>query len=436
MKLISSTGSERATNDPAKIVVYENTMHLTWQDIDANGYQNYCASIDLSSGTISQPSHLDTGIDNHARSVITVDYEGYLHVIVGGHNSPVYHRRSLRPNDSSEWGEAKRVSSKGTYPVVLCDIHNTVYVQMRGRVDGVAAVEFFACESGQDWEKRSTLILNADTYSKFYAAYPTRMAVDTKGTIHVLSSVYEGNIELGRGYHQALCYSKSMDGGRNWLRANDTDVIEYARPENLDCLLQSSRPRVEATPPPELVPVGVTLNSRDHLQLFFLSHDQYPGDLFIAEFKEGCWQRRSIKTVLDNAYPEMRTKAAWVSIRSDDSICILVNLAPYNDDWINGKITRKMIMSEKTDERLLWLISTDGGETFSVETVLEPGVSFNNPSVEFPCGANRIDAFRKPFILYYDGTNAYPGGEEYYNKPIEEMLADGDYKTTNVWLIE
>ena len=95
-----------------------------------------------------------------------------------------------------------------------------------------------------------------------------------------------------------------------------------------------------------------------------------------------------------------------------------------------------MIMSEKTDERLLWLISTDGGETFSIETVLDPGVSFNNPSVEFPCGANRIDAFRNPFILYYDGTNAYPGGEEYYNKPIKEMLADGDYRTTNVWLIE
>ena len=66
---------------------------------------------------------------------------------------------------------------------------------------------------------------------------------------------------------------------------------------------------------------------------------------------------------------------------------------------------------------------------------LEPGRAFNQPSVELATGANRIAAGRAPAFLFYDGSNAYPGGEEYYNKPVADMLAAREFHNTNVFAV-
>ena len=95
-----------------------------------------------------------------------------------------------------------------------------------------------------------------------------------------------------------------------------------------------------------------------------------------------------------------------------------------------------MRMNQREDQRLLWLVSTDGGEHFRIESCLEPGQSCNCPSVEKSVGINAIAAERLPFVLYFDGSQAYPGEGDYYDssRSVSEILASGDFRTNNVIL--
>ena len=133
-KLISQIGSERATSGCAgnKIVTHEGKTHVVWQDVTSEGYFNRVCTFDRDTGECSGPFTLNQGRDNHARPIITVDHEGYLQAVMSGHNSPVTYRRSVRPNDASEWTEGEPAGS-GTYPVVVCGLDDTLYFKLCGR---------------------------------------------------------------------------------------------------------------------------------------------------------------------------------------------------------------------------------------------------------------------------------------------------------------
>ena len=95
-----------------------------------------------------------------------------------------------------------------------------------------------------------------------------------------------------------------------------------------------------------------------------------------------------------------------------------------------------MRMCERSDQRLVWLVSRDGGATFTVETFLTPGQACNCPSVEKSVGINTIPADRPPAVLYFDGSQEYPGGGDYYEsgRSVGEILAAGGFRANNVLL--
>jgi hypothetical protein len=45
---------------------------------------------------------------------------------------------------------------------------------------------------------------------------------------------------------------------------------------------------------------------------------------------------------------------------------------------------------------------------------------------------------RTPGVLYFDGTNAYPGGGDYYadGQSVADILASGVAPANNVWLAQ
>jgi hypothetical protein len=90
-ELVSANGSERATSGSGgKIVTFDGVTHIVWQDAtDSGAYLNRVRSMNHTTGEWSEPFTLNKGKDNHARPVIAVDREGYLHVILSGHSSPV-----------------------------------------------------------------------------------------------------------------------------------------------------------------------------------------------------------------------------------------------------------------------------------------------------------------------------------------------------------
>tara|TARA_A100001037_G_scaffold88644_1_gene80335 strand:+ start:1066 stop:2379 length:1314 start_codon:yes stop_codon:yes gene_type:complete len=429
---ISEIGSERATvGDGNKIVTWESKVHVVWQDISRDGYLNQVRSFDQAAGTWSETVTLGKGLDNHARPILSVDHDGYLHVVLGGHNSPVTWRRSVRPNDSSFWTDPEP-TGEGTYPVLLCGPDNTLYLTLRANRH--AGVDFYVRPSDGSWSRRSRIVANAPKYREAYAAFHTQMMMGPDGVIHAAVDFYEGQDDFGRGLHMAVTYCKSADGGMMWMTADGRSIDLPGRPEQMDLIAQSTERRVEPTPRVEHANCGVLVDSRSRPHVVFLSHRAQPGELFLVAFDEtGRQTRQPIHPHLESKWPGLRVTEARGSILVDDTIYLLVTLSPYNHEWIKGRPSRAMWMSEREDQRLVYVKTTDFGATCEVLTVVEPGVSINAPNLEVPVGANRIGS--TPTFAYFDGTRGYPGGEEYYNRPVDEMLREGAFTENRVMVV-
>ncbi|MBT5874966.1 MAG: hypothetical protein HOH43_16225 [Candidatus Latescibacteria bacterium] len=438
MYIISEQGSERATSDNGKIITFQGRTHVTWQDVTREGYFNRVNTFDHATSEWKDPVTLNVGVDNHARSVLAVDPDGILHAILGGHATEVQWCHTLSPNETSSWTDPVPVGV-GTYPALFGGPDGTLYLAMRGqgpeRHD--RGLDLYHRPPGGSWSSPLRLVTLAEEYGQAYAGFNTQMDVSPGGALHATVDFYEGEDEAGRGLHQASCYVHSPDGGITWKRANGTGVTLPARPEDLDILARTTRSRHELLPPAEIYGVGMVVDSMEHPFAFYMDHGVGPGHcVMVTPGKDGQLIGTPISHYWEHAYPDMRATECRTTIREDDSICLLVTLTPFDDEWHDGKPTRFMSMRERRDIRMVWLLSEDRGASFHVQPFLEPGRSYNVPSLERTRGANVVPADRLPAVVYFDGSRAYPGGGDYYDETVTvaEMLASGGFRTNNVIL--
>lgn len=438
MHLISAQGSERATNDSGKIITFDGRTHVAWQDVTRQGYYNLVRTFDHATQQWGDPVVLDIGVDNHARAVLAIDADGILHAVMGGHGSEVHWCHALEANDASQWTDPVPIGV-GTYPIFICGPDGTLYLTLRGngkeRHD--RGVDLYRRPPHGEWSAPQRIVALSEEYGQVYAAYHMQMDAAPDGTLHAIIDFYEGEDEHGRGLHQATCYARSSDQGRSWQRADGSPIHLPARPENLDILARNTRSRHEKLPPPDIRQGGLVVDSAGQPFAFYIDHGEEPGHCRMVRLDAaGSLHQTAINEYWQRLYPAMRALECSVVLRADDALCLLVTLTPFNDEWQEGKPVRAMRMCERSDQRLVWLISQDGGESFRVENCLEPGRAYNCPSVEKSVGINSIAAERLPSILYFDGSRAYPGGDDYYDssRSVSEILASGDFDTNNVIL--
>lgn len=441
MHLVSTSGSERATNDSGKILTCAGRTHVAWQDVTRQGYYNRVRSFDHASQTWSEPVTLDEGIDNHARGVLTIDPEGFVHVILGGHGSAVTWRRTLAPHDTSRWTPAEPVGV-GTYPIFLAGPDGTLYLTLRGngptRPD--RGMDLYRKPPGQGWQPARRVVQLAPEYGQAYAGFHNQLTLAPDGTLHAVIDFYEGEGDNCRGLHQATCYARSRDGGDTWEAADGRTAPVGARPEDLTVLARSTKERHEPLPPPEIKHGGIVALSDGRPVFFWLHHTDGAGRVHLGMIDgDGHRQERIISADWQARWPDMRANGCWCSVRDDDTIFALILLTPYNDEWFDGRLPmRAMNMGERRDLRLVWWISEDGGASGRVELFRDAGQAINCPSLERRVGANRIAADRTPGVFYFDGTNAYPGGGDYYadGQSVADILASGAAPANNVWLAQ
>lgn len=438
MQIISQQGSERATNDSGKIITFDGRTHVAWQDVTREGYYNRVRTFEHATGRWSDPVTLDAGVDNHARAVLAIDADGVLHAVLGGHGTPVRWCHALAGNDVAEWTEPVPLGV-GTYPVFLCGPDGMLYLTLRGngteRHD--RGVDLYRRLPGGEWLPPKRLVSLSEEYGQVYAAYHMQMDAAQDGTLHAIIDFYEGQDEYGRGLHQATCYVRSGDSGETWTRADGGLVILPARPEDLDILSRNTRSRHEPLPPPEIRQGGMVVDSHGRPFSFYIDHGVAPGHCrMVTTDAEGYLQQVPVNEYWERVYPDMRALECSVVLRADDALCLLVTLTPFNDEWQQGKPVRAMRMRERLDQPLIWLLSFDGGETFSMRPFLEPGRAYNCPSVEKAVGVNAIAADRLPAVLYFDGSREYPGGGDYYEDgySVAEILSSGGFRANNVIL--
>lgn len=142
---------------------------------------------------VTRPS---AGIDDHNQPSITLDSDGYLHLITGAHHAPIYHYRPDSNNEANftswDWGTAQNIDDpmggnaydhRHTYVALVCDADDTLHVvtrstdatytmnlgYLRGTRDG----------SDWDWEKEN---LVEPAWSNYFN-WHHHLSLDNKGSL-------------------------------------------------------------------------------------------------------------------------------------------------------------------------------------------------------------------------------------------------------------
>ena len=184
---------------PSTIVSRDSKVHVAWGEATdpeekVPGVPTYVATIDRETGMVGEPTLVGYGPpanDVHNTPCITMDSQGYLHVLIGTHARTFKYSHSIRTNDSSGgWTPAADIGPglRQTYVGLVCDPEDTLHLVFRHRradTDYFPASWYMTLASmtkpaGGVWSEPQTLVVAPfSEYSIFYH----RLTIDRKGAL-------------------------------------------------------------------------------------------------------------------------------------------------------------------------------------------------------------------------------------------------------------
>ncbi len=234
---------------PSAVVSRGSQVHVVWGEAtdpaisreEIPGVPAYAITYDRDTQTLGEPVFLSFGPppnDGHNTPSITMDSQGYLHVVVGTHGAPFQYLRSQEPNATAAgWTSATRTSEQNlrqTYVGLVCGADDTLHLVFRlwrsgdSHWDGAlwAALAYQSKPPGGSWSDPQVLV--APPLSE-YSIYYHRLTCDREGRLFVSydywstlwfyrndqrGRVAAGSGRPGRGWGRAVL--KSPDGGATW----------------------------------------------------------------------------------------------------------------------------------------------------------------------------------------------------------------------------
>ena len=223
---------------PSMVVSRGSRTHVVWgeaTDPEASrdeipGVPAYVATYDRETREAGEPVFMSFGAppnDMHNTPSITMDSEGYLHVVVGTHGRPFQYLQSLQPNDAyAGWSEATRTSDddlRQTYVGLVCDDEDVLHLVFRlsrsgeEHLDGASwlALAHQRKRPGGDWEEAQVLV--APPFSE-YSVYYHRLTVDRNGDVF-LNYDYWSTMWFYRNDQRGPMAAASTRPGRGWGRS-------------------------------------------------------------------------------------------------------------------------------------------------------------------------------------------------------------------------
>lgn len=226
---------------PSSVVSQQGRVHVVWAEATdpaekVPGVPTYVATYDSHSRLLSKPVLVGYGPppnDVHNSPSITMDSRGYLHVLCGTHGRPFPYARSVRPNDSASWTEAKVVGEglEQTYIGMVCGPDDTLYIAYRlwqrrqppHPLSTYAALAFQRKPADRPWQDPQILVI--PPFSE-YSVYYHRLTIDRQGRVFLLYDYWSTHWFYRndhRGRRRALLFSP--DGGQTWALAQSKDLL-------------------------------------------------------------------------------------------------------------------------------------------------------------------------------------------------------------------
>jgi len=227
---------------PSSMVSRGDKVHITWGEAtdpekDVPGVPAFVATYDRVTGKLGEPVLAGYGPpanDIHNTPCITMDSQGYLHVLVGTHGRTFKYVRSLAPNSAyGGWTEAEDVGPglRQTYVGMVCDRNDTLHLVFRLWRDDTryfpagnyATLAYMSKRPGETWSDAQLLIVAPFSgYSIFYH----RLTIDRNGFLF-LSYDYWSTYWFYRTDHRGTRRSLLMspDSGKTWQLASSRAII-------------------------------------------------------------------------------------------------------------------------------------------------------------------------------------------------------------------
>jgi len=410
--LLSSTGSGRATAyiESPKVITYQGKTHVAWLDTPAEGFRVKVRTLDRATGEWSETVTVGEAIDNHGGPALTIDGEGYLHIVYFSHHHPFRYHRSVRPNDTSEWGLREQFGVDLTYPTLLCGHDGTLILSARrSHNEKPWELEIWRKPPGGAWTRGET-ILRSDRIN--YSQYAASMIW---GPDH-------RTLYLGYRLYQQPAYDSppvsstavgcmmSPDEGATWTKIDGTPLALPATESTSDVIMrsQSSEGRVLESGAIALSPEGVPFVAysvrMEHSAEGYLAtpkkgggwHHLYLNQFLPAEHRNGALIMSGGLTFKGNGQPVM--------------VAPLLNLKDGGEYW--GHPSTKLVQFD----------SEDGGKSF-VSKLVGGGEADQPqwmPSLERPTGFNEVPEV--PSMIYTDGGRGSGCDDVLKNKVFYDLL--------------
>lgn len=227
---------------PSSVVSRGTKVHVVWAEatepgVKVPGVPTYVVTYDRATGALGKPVLVAYGApanDVHNSPSITIDSQGYLHVLAGTHGQPFPYARSLQPNTAhAGWTDPVFVGDKlsQTYIGLVCGPDDTLHLVYRLWRTGeqpfptshYAALAYQHKPAGKPWEAPGVLIV--PPLSK-YSVYYHRLTLDHRGRLF-LSYDYWSTYWFYRMDHRGgrRALMMSADGGNTWKLAESRDLV-------------------------------------------------------------------------------------------------------------------------------------------------------------------------------------------------------------------
>jgi len=390
--LLSTEGSGRATAylESPKIVTFAGRTHVAWLDSEDGGFRVRVRSRGNENGEWSPTWTIGEARNNHGGPALTIDGEGYLHVLYYSHHHPFRYRRSVRPNDASAWTDYVEFGTDLTYPALLCAADGTLLLTARRSYeDRPWELEMWEKPPGKAWKRRGALLASRHGgYAQF--AGSLAWGPDHK-TLHLGTRIYETPGDPAAVPLTTIGYLKSKDGGRSWMRADGTEVSVPATASTVEVIASGRGVESRVL---NAGSIGVDASGRPALPYSIRVQDT--SQAYLARPRSGGgWRHLHLNPSLP---PALREWALFmhggISFGSTGEAVLLgtaMQLEVDSVDW--GDPSTEVVR----------FFSVGEGNRFRAEVIGDPDPATPRwmPNVERPTGFNEVPAF--PSFIYTDG---------------------------------
>ena len=390
--LLSRQGSGRATGYyfSTKIVTVGQKTHVCWLDSVKDGFRVQVRTRDRGTGEWSPTYTIGKAFDNHGGPALTVDSQGFLHILYYPHHHPFRYRKSRRPNDASAWGDEVQFGHKLTYPTLVCGADDTLYLSCRqywGK-ETPGQLQLWTKRAHGDWTGPAPLAVARHTG---YAAFSESLYLDPqRQVLHLACRFHEKSDSDAYGRIQSVAYMRSPDLGKTWTRSDGTVLETPVTANRVETLVLGGLDRNR------VLDVGAMAVDEDgHPHVVYSVRESAAAETFLAVHRgSGDWTRTPLSKFLPDHHTASALAAGSGVVVNRGEIIVTAHLQRANDAlhaW--GHPSNEVVQ----------LVSGDGARTFHFRAVSPPDATRAHwlSNVERISGHNTIP--ERAGVLYTAG---------------------------------